>query len=517
MKWYCGAKAHASNALHLPNGWTRSLAGLLLVLVISLVVFFDTWASIIDIWLRSKTYTHGFVIAPISLWLIWSRRHYYLHLLPAVSYLALAGVVASGFAWLTGDLIHVVFIKQLAAVGMLVSGFWAVLGNSVASSMSFPLLFLFFMVPMGEELIPPLIEFTTSFTVKFLRLTGISVYREGNFFTLTTGSWSVVEACSGISYLIASVTLGFVFAYLNYAYYWKRALFMLLSGIVPIIANGFRAYIIVMIGHLSDMKLAVGVDHLIYGGVFFGLVMLLLFYLGSFWRDPPFIPISIVAVKTAKTNTYQILPTIAMVTILFGIWPVLSSWLINKQAFNGLPAYVVKPELNGWHPVENPQWIWTPQFDRAVDHNIRFYSNGTYTVGLYQASFGKEEQGAELVNSENRLIRPDDFNRLRTINIAPTKQPTENDRNLAVNSTLIKGAAETISVLDWYQLGAQITGNPFWAKGRQLIKRLTGDTSPELKVVLWMRSPERDHELAVRILKNFLKDWARQNNLSLGS
>ena len=64
-------------------------------------------------------------------------------------------------------------------------------------------------------------------------------------------------------------------------------LFVALSVIVPIIANGMRAYMIVMIAHLSDMKLALGVDHLIYGWVFFGIVMLLLFWIGSFWREIP--------------------------------------------------------------------------------------------------------------------------------------------------------------------------------------------------------------------------------------
>ena len=56
---------------------------------------------------------------------------------------------------------------------------------------------------------------------------------------------------------------------------------------MPIVANWLRAYMIVMIGHLSNNKLAVGVDHIIYGWVFFGLVMLLLFWVGSFWQESP--------------------------------------------------------------------------------------------------------------------------------------------------------------------------------------------------------------------------------------
>ncbi len=48
------------------------------------------------------------------------------------------------------------------------------------------------------------------------------------------------------------------------------------------LANTLRAYIIVMLGHFSDMKVATGADHLIYGWVFFGLVMFLLFWIGGF-------------------------------------------------------------------------------------------------------------------------------------------------------------------------------------------------------------------------------------------
>ena len=109
--------------------------------------------------------------------------------------------------------------------------------------------------------------------------------REGTFFTIPPGNWSVVEGCSGLRYLIASITVGALFAYLSYQKLWKRLLFVALSVVVPIIANGLRAYMIVMIAHLSDMKLALGVDHLIYGWLFFGLVMFLLFWVGSFWRD----------------------------------------------------------------------------------------------------------------------------------------------------------------------------------------------------------------------------------------
>ncbi len=95
----------------------------------------------------------------------------------------------------------------------------------------------------------------------------------------------MVEGCSGLRYLIASITLGVLYAYLTYRSWKRRLLFSIAAMIVPIFANSGRAYMIVMIAHLSDMKLALGVDHYIYGWVFFGIVMLLLFWIGSFWRE----------------------------------------------------------------------------------------------------------------------------------------------------------------------------------------------------------------------------------------
>ena len=103
---------------------------------------------------------------------------------------------------------------------------------------------------------PWLMESTADFTVSALVLTGIPVYREGHQFIIPSGAWSVVEACSGVRYLIASLMVGALFAYLNYRSMRRRWLFMGVALVVPIVANWVRAYLIVMIGHLSNNKLA---------------------------------------------------------------------------------------------------------------------------------------------------------------------------------------------------------------------------------------------------------------------
>src|SRR5262249_32061829 len=149
----------------------------------------------------------------------------------------------------------------------------------------FPLAFLFFAVPIGEFLLPQLMEWTAGFTIAALKLSGIPVFREGQQIAIPSGTWSVVEACSGVRYLIASIVAGALYAYLIYRSPARRLVFIGVSIVVPIVANWVRAYLIVMIGHLSGNVLAAGVDHLIYGWMFFGVVMLIMFWIGSRWRE----------------------------------------------------------------------------------------------------------------------------------------------------------------------------------------------------------------------------------------
>ena len=251
-----------------------------------LLVHADTVASIVAIWWRSETFAHGFVVVPIALWLAWRKRAEIAAVPARPWYPALAIVALMGALWLASVAAEAIGIRQFALAFMVQAAIVAVVGLGVARSVAFPLLFLLFAVPAGEFLLPILIDWTADFTVWALRATGVPVFREANHFVIPSGNWSVVEACSGLRYLIASLMIGVVYAAVSYRSPARRAAFIAASVVVPIIANWLRAYMIVMIGHLSDNELAVGVDHIIYGWIFFGVVMALLFWVGSFWAEP---------------------------------------------------------------------------------------------------------------------------------------------------------------------------------------------------------------------------------------
>lgn len=269
----------------LPGAWRMPLVFTALVLGGMTAGYWGTLRSMVAIWARSETFAHGFLVLPIVLWLVWRQREELAGLIPRPDHRALWAALPVGLLWLAGSLAGSNAATQFALVALAAVGVWALLGRQVAGRLAFPLGFLFFAVPFGEFLLPVLMEWTARFTVLGLRLTGVPVYREGLEFVIPSGNWSVVEACSGIRYLIASVMVGTLFAYLNFRSLHRRLAFVAVSMGVPLVANWVRAYLIVMIGHVSGNRLATGVDHLIYGWVFFGVVVGLLFLAGSRFRE----------------------------------------------------------------------------------------------------------------------------------------------------------------------------------------------------------------------------------------
>lgn len=500
--------------MKLSDYWVKTACGLFLITLLSISIFFDTWRSIVETWYRSSSYNHGFVIAPISLWLCWSRRSTYLTLYPAISWMALIAVIANGFLWLVADLVNIQVVKQFAVVGMLISGFWTILGNHITLNILFPLGYLFFMVPVGADLIAPLMEFTATFSVYLIRLTGIPVFREGLNLSLTSGNWTVAEACSGINYLIASISLGFVYAYITFSRYWKRVLFVLLAIVIPVLANGVRAYLIVMLGHFSNMTLAVGVDHIIYGALFFGLVMMLLFYVSSFWKDPQICQIHDLSKSQQGTVTTftnkAFFSALCLVGFLNLVWPVGSVWLSKTQqapestrldqniAFSG----------KGWQSVQDPQWGWSPHFNGVSADSMVYFSNGQTIFGIYRASFGRESQGgAELVNSQNVLVTSAQRNTWKTVQTGTVQLMEYDNKPLVIDQSVLGGNERNLVVLRWYQIGAHNTADPYRAKWLQLIKRLSKDSSPELQVILVIEAPRDDYQQAKLVSKKIAQSW----------
>ena len=394
----------------LREGWRVPLGAVLLLLVAIVLLYWDTGAAMVHIWIRSETFTHAFVVPPIVAWLIWRKRGELAPLQPSPSAWAVLPMVGAAVLWWLGDLVNVAAATQTALAAMIVTSVPLVLGWRVASTLAFPLAFLFFAVPFGEFLTPTLMRWTADVLVASLRLTGLPVFQEGQHLVIPSGRWAVVEACSGIRYLMATFMVGSLFAYLNYQGTRKRLIFVGVSLVLPVLANWVRAYIIVMLGHLSDNQIATGVDHLVYGWIFFGIVILALFFIGARWSDPDDIE-GAAAAAVRQTELRDELPVapwraLCMTTLALVVLAVPSLGRVQAELGSSSSSVEVRlpPTLGQWKARAVPLQHWEPGFHNATAKLSREYAGPGGDVIVHIDYFRHQRTGVKLVTSTNRFV-----------------------------------------------------------------------------------------------------------------
>jgi exosortase A len=490
-------------------------AGLALLLTILWILFWyrETVLSMQQIWQRSDTFAHGFLIAPIVGWLIWRQRHAIARQVVEPSPSLLPLVILTGLVWLLGELAAANSVTQAALVALLALSAPLLLGWSVARCIAFPLCFLFFAVPMGEFLLPQLMEWTANFTVSALRLSGVPVYREGLNFVIPSGRWSVVEACSGMRYLIAALMVGTLYAYLSYQSIRRRLLFIAASVVVPVVANWFRAYMIVMLAHLSNNRIATGVDHLLYGWIFFGVVIALMFWVGSRWAQPEPAVAAPPPVLRETTYTPYILArlerlwltTLAMA--LLSVLPHVAKWyfgydnhpgLLTQSRTGAAQRTLVAPfALRSDWTLQGSDIAMPPPAFKPAYQNPSFELQGDYVadgaaVGLYVAGYRQQGRGHALVSSENVLVQSQDPHWLvvdRSI------------RNVAMGSNIVKLGVSVLRRADvgdsvdsgslrvWHikWINGKLIHSDVLAKAMGAIDRLTGQSDDAAVIVIYTR------------------------------
>ncbi|MCI1193124.1 exosortase A [Calidifontimicrobium sp. SYSU G02091] len=394
--------------LRLASPWRSALPAVVGLVVAIALMYRDTLMAMVDVWSRSDTFAHGWVVAPISLWLIWRQRERLAALTPKPAPWVLLPMAALALAWFAADLVVVNAPAQFAFVGLLILAVPAVLGVEVTRAILFPLLFLLFAVPFGEFTVQPMMEWTADFVVLALQWTGVPVYRTGLHFVIPSGSWSVIDECSGVRYLMASFMVGSLFAYLNYRSYRKRAVFMAFSLVVPIVANWLRAYMIVMLGHLSGNRIAVGVDHILYGWVFFGIVIFVMFVVGMRWADPDEPPAGAPApglgAAASQAATQRALAVLAGAAIV-ALAPHAALWGMQaSERAQAAPQLQLPASFAAWSAVEAPAIGWSPHFVNPSLAVTRSYSGPPGTVTAHVFYYRAQNAERKLVNSLNGLV-----------------------------------------------------------------------------------------------------------------
>jgi exosortase A len=245
-------------------------------------LFFADWREMAHQWWDISTYNHILLVPPIIAWLVRLRAPELARLTPQEWWPGLGLLGCGLLASLVGTATGINLVSQLGAAVVLQAAVVTLLGPRVSAGLVFPLGYMLFLVPFGDELIPALQAITAKLAVALTHLSGVPAGIDGVFIDTPAGLFEVAEACSGVKFLIAMIALGALVAHLCFASPKRRAAFMLAALVVPVLANGVRAWGTIYVAQRLGIEFAAGFDHIVYGWIFFALVMAAVF--GLSWR-----------------------------------------------------------------------------------------------------------------------------------------------------------------------------------------------------------------------------------------
>lgn len=425
--------------------------------------------TVVNVWYGNEIFNHGFFIVPGALYLIYLKRYEVFSQPIKTAPIALVIVIPTLLVYVVGVAGKVQLLMHIATFVLLPCLIWFVIGTRAVTKILFPLCFMLFSIPVGEQLIPLLQEIAADGAVTLLRASGIPLFTSGLYIEIPKGRFLVAEACSGVSFFIASFVIGSLYSYLNLDSLHRKLIFVAISLILPIAANVLRVYGIILIAYFTDMEYAAGADHLIYGWFFFAFVILCLLGIGEL-------------LSTSKPKTYTQTKRLAHFEVNVPSFCILVFLIIFAGVWARIgasPVLQVKAQDNVKRLLEInhmcPKIGWSPLMHNYSLQYEGLLVNSDCNVKVVITYFD-EEQG-ELVSDINRLFDPKQFSvdYFSNITIGAYNVP-------AVH--IVSPFGIELTLIHWYVINGKLYTTDITAKLNQIFLQLTGKSSTGSKWVV---------------------------------
>jgi len=392
------------------SGWPLAAGALLLLVALAALGYRDTVLHVIDNWNQWRNgeyYAHGYLAVLLSAFLILRERRRLLLIPPCPQPAALSGIAACSLLWMTAGVTGVLLVQTALLLPLVLFIIWTTLGPRITRDLFVPVFILFFAMPVWAVFTPLLQDFTVHVVYALTRLAGIPAMRSNYLIVLPSGQLAIEESCSGLSYLLAALTLGMLYGYLNYRRTAARLAVVVISGAAAILANILRVFIVVVVGYRTEMQHPLIYHHFNLGWYLFGGLVLVLLVLDMRLQRRLSPASNAVAeagwpAAACRYSMWQRAGIYGIAGLLVISGPLLSRQLEASQGPAAVPTLRLPAGTDAWHGPAVTDDRWSPVFHGANDV-MRVYYRGNTQVFVYLGFYSRQRQGRELVFDLNRI------------------------------------------------------------------------------------------------------------------
>lgn len=270
--------------------------------------YWPTLVTLVDQWNREPDNSHGFLVVPIALFFLWTRRTSFPQGGFTIAWPGLVLILASLAIRFVGARYYVDAIDGWSLVVWVAGVVWLLGGWSLVRWAWPSVLFLFFMIPLpwrAERLLSlPLQRIATKLSCWILQCLGQPAIAQGNTIWLNDLQINIIEACSGLRIFVATVALAFAFLVLFRRPWWQRGLVLLSIAPISLLANATRIVATGMVGRYLSNEAAQKLNHDLAGMLMIplaaGLFVLVIWYLDHVVREVEVMDVGTIARETVR-------------------------------------------------------------------------------------------------------------------------------------------------------------------------------------------------------------------------
>ena len=256
--------------------------------------------------------------------------------------------------------------------------------------------------------------------------------------------------------------------------------------------------------------MAVGVDHIVYGWIFFAVVTALLLGIGMTFRETDgdnavYMPAAADRLPGRRSGRQGVAAALAACVAVALSGPAYADYMLHRGVSQTRPVLAAPASVGEWRAVTGVTTDWRPTFVGPDAETIRTYRRVGREVHLYLAYYTHQRQGAELVNSSNTFVQERSWERASS----GMDEAKIGDTALSVQTVRLIGQGRNHGrgrvVWQWYWIGDRYTSDPLVAKIRQAQARLFGTSQAAAAIVVATDYEDNPAE-AIETLGDFAAD-----------
>lgn len=368
------------------------------------LLFWPSTAVLLEEWTDFQNLggTHGFLILAISLWLLFERRERIATTPVRPSLLGFVLLAAGCLLWLVLVRASLRDPHAIILPGILMAAVLAVFGFGFTRVVFFPIAFLGFATPVGELLTLTLQAISVHAVDLMCWATGLPAYVEGTIVNIPSGRFEVEGGCSGVHFFIVGLAIAAYYGEITYASLKVRTWLIALMFVLAPVCNWVRIFVIVLAGHLTQMKhWLITVDHYWFGWGLFAVFLVFYLWVIRNWpagKEPKALPFD--------ASQPRVKPVALGAAALVLVVPPLTVHALESRERDEAPFLLSLPAgAGGWSgPDQLIDGDWKPDFQGAHGAAQSAYRNAQgATVEVAAFIYLSQRQSVELISDSNSV------------------------------------------------------------------------------------------------------------------